>query len=67
MDSVPETGEQAIGGNATDSTTSLNRLTPRSDAGDAIENMLGLDNTTDCDELLFHGASETSFYPNFFD
>jgi hypothetical protein len=67
VDSVPETGEQAIGGNATDSSTSLNRLTPRSEAGDAIENMLELDNAADRDELLFRGSSEALFCPDFFD
>ena len=67
VDSFPETGEQAISGNATDYTTSLNRLTPRSDAGVAAQGILGDGNITDPNDLFFDIASDSWLDPNFFD
>ena len=67
VDSFPETGEQAISGNATDYTTSLNRLTPRSDAGVAAQGIPGDGNITDPNDLFFDIASDSWLDPNFFD
>jgi hypothetical protein len=57
LNSFPE-----VGGRVTNSTTSLNHITPRSDAGDASDanqNMLGLGTTTDPNDLFFDIGSDS--------
>ena len=67
MDAFPGTGEEVIREHTTDSTTSLNRLTPGSNAGDAAQDFLGHGNSIDPSDFLFGVASDSWLETNFFD